>query len=297
MLDNVLLFVVAFSMILDSCIRLFIWKDMVKDKPKHLIFIYILLSIFPVGVLIHLKNHLILFYLSYFFLCFVQNIIIPSDKNNINHSIRIRFVMYCGIHLTIIGVFALSTNYTLSEVLILNNIFLICTFITSILFSLLRLSKLIIKQNVGFDIKNGQTKEFQYLYNFLNINIIYIFIEAFLCEFTCTLTTNLSILLCSNILSVLLISCYIQSLLKILNENQAKKFNIELFKSLGDYNIKLNEMRAHVHYDTLTGARSRIFLIQESMRLLDNNILFSLVYIGLDDFTTIFLWQIKICIK
>lgn len=223
-----------------------------------------------------------------FFLCFVQNIIIPSDKNNINHSIRIRFVMYCSIHLTIIGVFALSTNYTLSEVLILNNIFLICTFITSILFSLLRLSKLIIKQNVGFDIKNGQTKEFQYLYNFLNINIIYIFIEAFLCEFTCTLTTNLSILLCSNILSVLLISCYIQSLLKILNENQAKKFNIELFKSLGDYNIKLNEMRAHVHYDTLTGARSRIFLIQESMRLLDNNILFSLAYIGLDDFTTIF---------
>lgn len=81
---------------------------------------------------------------------------------------------------------------------------------------------------------------------------------------------------------MLLISCYIRSLLKIFNENQAKKFNIELFKSLGDYNIKLNEMRAHVHYDTLTGARSRIFLIQESMRLLDNNILFSLVYIDLN---------------
>ena len=95
-----------------------------------------------------------------------------------------------------------------------------------------------IRKNSTFDINSGQIKEFQYLYNFLNINIIYIFVEALLCEFPRYLTTNLSTLLCSNILSILLVSCYIESLLKILNENEAKNLNIELSKSLGDLQHK-----------------------------------------------------------
>ena len=285
MFDNILLLFAVLSMLLDSTIRLFLWKDMAKDKFKS--FIYILFSVFPIIVFIHFKQHLTLFYLSYFILCFLQNIVIPSDKSNINHSIRTRFVMYCSIHLTTIGVFALTTNYTLPEVLTLDNIFLICTCITSFLFSFFRFSCLRIKKDIKFDIHNGQIKEFEYLYKFLNINIIYIFVEALLCEFPHALTTNLSPLLCSNLLSVLLISCYIQSLLKILNEDEAKNLNIELSKSLGDYNIKLDKMRAHVHYDSLTGARSRIFLIQEAMRLLDNNILFSLVYIDLNKLKSI----------
>ena len=280
MFDNVLLLITSVAMFLDSTIRLFLWKYMTKNKFKS--FIYILFSGIPIIVFVHFKQHLTLFYLSYFILCILQNIVIPYDKSNINHSVRIRFVMYCSIHLTTIGVFALTTNYTLSDVLTLDNIFLICTCITSFIFSLLRFFGLMIRKNSTFDINSGQIKEFQYLYNFLNINIIYIFVEALLCEFPRYLTTNLSTLLCSNILSILLVSCYIESLLKILNENEAKNLNIELSKSLSDYNIKLDKMRAHAHYDSLTGARSRIFLIQEAMRLLDNNILFSLVYIDLN---------------
>ena len=280
MFDNGLLLITSVAMFLDSTIRLFLWKYMTKNKYRS--FIYILFSIIPIIVFVYFKQHLTLFYLSYLILCILQNIVIPSDKSNINHSVRIRFVMYCSIHLTTIGVFALTIRYTLSEVLTFDNIFLICTCITSFIFGLLRFFGLMIRKNSTFNINSGQIKEFQYLYNFLNINIIYIFVEAFLCEFPRYITTNLSTLLCSNILSIFLVSCYIESLLKILNENEAKNLNIELSKSLGDYNIKLDKMRAHAHYDSLTGAHSRIFLIQEAMRLLDNNILFSLVYIDLN---------------
>ena len=55
-----------------------------------------------------------------------------------------------------------------------------------------------------------------------------------------------------------------------------------LNSSLNQADNRLKELKANVHFDALTKAYSRLYLIQEASRLLDYQILFSLVYIDLN---------------
>lgn len=107
-------------------------------------------------------------------------------------------------------------------------------------------------------------------------------IQTALCQFPDKLSTPIGLLMCSNLLSIMLISCYLKSLLRILGVRKSEEIYDTLSQDMGDLTMRLHEKRSHVHYDGLTKARSRLFLLQEVTRLLDSGTPFSLVYIDLD---------------
>ena len=94
--------------------------------------------------------------------------------------------------------------------------------------------------------------------------------------------TSVSYLMFSNFISLLLLVNYIVNLSMIFQVEHAESSFCTLNSSVTQADNRLKELKANVHFDALTKAYSRLYLIQEATRLLDYQILFSLVYIDLN---------------
>lgn len=81
---------------------------------------------------------------------------------------------------------------------------------------------------------------------------------------------------------MVLLTVYFQALYRIRDIAGKERSNQALERSLQQGNQQIRNLLASIHFDELTGVRSRLFLIQESTRLLDSEIPFALVYIDLN---------------
>lgn len=258
------------------------------DAPKESITpvkisLYMVLSIVPLSALQMGQWYLPAFYLLYLLCCFLQERVLPLSAGYIDRDVRVRFVVFGSIHLFSIGLAALLTELTLSEVLDHPQQILNSMIFSALIMAILNLHAIFNKSNFGVLFRDDvQKKEFQYLFYFLNLGVFYIFEQSILCLSNDQLNIHLAFFLCGNLISVVLIFAYLHTLYKIQNVADKEQSNRELKRSLWKGKQQIQHLLTSIHFDELTGARSRLFLIQESTRLLDYEIPFALVYIDLN---------------
>ena len=246
------------------------------------ILLYIILSIVPLLALQIGQWYLPAFYLLYLLCCFLQEKVLPLSAGYIDQDIRVRFVIFGSIHLFSIGLAALLTKFSLGEVLDHPRQILNSMIFSALIMVILNLYTIFNKSKFGVLLRNVQKKEFQYLFYFLNLGVFYIFEQSILCLSKDELNVHLAFFLCGNLISLVLIFAYLHTLYKIQNVADKEQSNRELEQSLWQGKQQIQHLLTSIHFDTLTGARSRLFLIQESTRLLDYEIPFALVYIDLN---------------
>lgn len=243
---------------------------------------YALLSLLPLAAFQVERYFLPLFYLLYLLRCVLQEKTIPLSKGFVDRDIRARFVIFCSIHLCVLGMLALLTTLSLGQVLGSRRWVLGGVSIALAAFLLINLYPVFNGEKTGIALREGQKKDFQYLFYFLDLGICYIFEQSLLCLSMQEQNLHLAFFLCGNAISVVLTIVYFQTFYRIRDITGKERSNRELERSLEQGDQQLRHLLTSIHFDELTGARSRFFLIQESTRLLDSEIPFALVYIDLN---------------
>lgn len=222
------------------------------------------------------------FYLSWLAVCLLQEQLSQSSYHKITDYGKIRFIIFSSIHLCIIGSISLLTTYTFVEILSNPWIMLSCTSISMILFIIMKLVLIVIDKNFHFVLHQEQKKDFRYFYHFLHLSIANILIQSILCNMGIYLKTTVGYLIFSNIVSLLLMANYITNLAMIFRVEHAETSFCTLNSYVNQANIRINQLKSSAHFDELTHAYSRFYLLQEATRLIDYQTLFSLVYIDLN---------------
>ena len=243
---------------------------------------YVLLSLLPLAAFQVEQYFLPAFYLLYLLRCLLQEKVIPLSKGLVDRDIRARFVVFCSIHLSILGLLALLTKLSLGQVLKGPQWVLLGAIIALVAFILMNLYPVFNGEKTGIALREGQKKEFQYLFYFFDLGVCYIFEQSLLCLHAQAQNLYLAFFLCGNAISVVLLTVYFQALYRIRDIAGKERSNQALERSLQQGNQQIRNLLASIHFDELTGVRSRLFLIQESTRLLDSEIPFALVYIDLN---------------
>lgn len=272
--------------IIESAMRIDIFNDIKKNKNYKSIFFriipYFCLTLLPAITFYLPYLSLTFFYLSWLAICLVQELLSPVSYKRITDYGKIRFLIFSSMHLCVIGAISVISTYTLIEILQTTSVMLNCTSITMILFILLKTIILTIDENFHFIIIHEQKKDFRYFYHFLNLSVANIILQSILCSFKFSLESAIGYLMCSNLISLVLMSNYIFNLSMIFQvEHAENSFNF-LSSSLNQTNNRINQLKSSTHFDELTGAYSRIYLVQEVSRLLDSQTLFSIIYIDLN---------------
>ena len=220
------------------------------------------------------------FYLPVFYLLFLAGCLIQERVIHMQCSAMFRFAIFGSIHLSTIGLKTLASEYNLPEILgnpiqiidgtlvalLLDSIFYLCT------------------QGMEYPeiSKAGMRQEALYFQYFLVVTVGYVFLQSVLCLFPIQLDNYFVLFLCENLISVLLLWVYVHTLVCLSKSSEIEDSNLQLHGYMESASQRVRALQGCVHYDKMTGARSRLFLIQETGRLLDSKIPFSLVYLDLN---------------
>lgn len=277
------MYAIAAFLLLMKCMMRFFFACAEKNRitPLRLI-LYILLSPLPLLAFCLEQAYLPVFYVSYLLRSFLQEKLIPLSVGYVDRDIRVRFVIFGSFNQFFIGLTALLTPFSLSHILSSRYQMLTSIILSTFVMSLAYGYAIFNKEDVGILLRNVQKKDFKYLFYFLDLGILYIFGQSILGLSTEELNIHLSFFLCSNVISLVLIHSYLQTLYRMRDIADRERWNRELKQSLQKGKERMQHLLINVHFDELTGARSRLFLIQESTRLLDSQIPFALVYIDLN---------------
>lgn len=220
------------------------------------------------------------FYLPVFYLLFLAECLLQKRIIQIQCSAMFRTAIFGSIHLSTIGLKTLVSEYNLPEIigdpiqiidstlvaLLLDSIFYLCT------------------QGMEYPeiSKTEMRQEAMYFQYFLMITVGYVFLQSVLCLFPVQLDNYFVFFLCENLISVLLLWVYVHTLVCLSKSSEIEDSNLQLHGYMESAGQRVRTLQGYVHYDRMTGARSRLFLIQETGRLLDSKIPFSLVYLDLN---------------
>lgn len=243
---------------------------------------YVLLSLLPLAAFQVGRYFLPVFYLLYLLRCVLQEKVIPLTEGFVDRDVRARFVIFSSLHLCVLGMLALLTTLNLGDVLGSPQWVLAGAIIALALFLVINLYPVFNGERTGIALREGQKTDFQYLFYFLDLGVVYIFEQSLLCLYSQEQDLHLAFFLCGNVISAILIIVYFQAFHRIRGIAGKERSNLELERSLQQGDQQIQHLLASIHFDELTGVRSRLFLIQESTRLLDSEIPFALVYIDLN---------------
>ena len=255
--------------------------------PKNKVFsIYIIpyffITFIPCTTLFLPWFPLTFFHLSWLAICLLQEKLSPVKYYKITDYGKIRFVFFSSIHFCVICSISLITTYTFTEIVRNPYTMLNCTTIAMILFITIKFVLLTIDESFYFVLNQEQKKDFRYFYYFLYLSIANILIQSVLFSLKMSADIPVSYIIFSNLISLLLMGNYIVNLSKIFQVEHAESSFSILNLSLNQANNRIKELKSNAHFDELTKANSRLYLIQEATRLLDYQTLFSLIYIDLN---------------
>lgn len=227
------------------------------------------------------KFYLPVFYTGYFVQFTVQKLLLYCHQQSIKHSFQLRFVIYAGVDLTVlgaIGVFArLMGQKIMGKPMLYTSVCI--TFAVLTVFEYFAFWG---KGKAYLDLVVQDKKEFAYLYWFLNLNVVYIFFQTFLCSTNRVINVEAYFLMCTNLVSLVFIGGYLVSISTILKSVGAEDSYKSLSYVLEKSGLRVDNLREFANYDSLTKAYSRVYLLQKIALLLEDRVLFSLVYLDLD---------------
>lgn len=243
---------------------------------------YAALSVTPLLAFFFKQSYLPAFYLFFLASCLLQERVVPISTGHIDRDVRVRFVTFCSLHLFLLGLTAVLTHLSLDRVLHSPQWVLGTVIGTAVLMGLCNLDPILHKDKTTLLVVAEQKQDIRYLYLFLNLAVCYIFVQSLLCQFSHSLSLQLAFYLCGNLISVVLIHVYLRSLYFLKDISDRERTNQVLEHSIHQGDQQIQHLLTSIHFDELTGARSRLFLIQESTRLFESQVPFALVYLDLN---------------
>lgn len=286
MIFNCLLYIFTnILFVAESSMRTDIFYDTQKNKPFSVntyIIPYFFITFIPCIALFLPFLPLTFFHLSWLLICLLQEQLSPIKYHKITDYAKIRFVFFSSIHFCVICSISLITTYTFTEIIKNPYTMLSCTTIAMILFITIKFVLVTIDENFHFVLYQEQKKDFRYFYYFLHLSIANILIQSILCSMKISAEIPVSYIMFSSLISLLLMGNYIVNLSLIFQVEHAENSFSTLNSSLSQADNRIKELKANAHFDALTKAYSRLYLIQEATRLLDYQTLFSLIYIDLN---------------
>ena len=141
---------------------------------------YALLSLLPLAAFQVEQYFLPAFYLFYLLRCLLQEKVIPLSKGLVDRDIRARLVVFCSIHVSILGLLALLTKLSLGQVLKGPQWVLLGAIIALVAFILMNLYPVFNGEKTGMSRREGQKNELQYLFTF-SITVFAIFLSKACC--------------------------------------------------------------------------------------------------------------------
>lgn len=277
-----MIFLVAllFTLFFESIVRWFLWN---RNHMSCLRQIGYLLSIgIPLLSFGGEGFYLVRFYTVYFLMCLLQDTLLIVPRGYINHSTRIRFVFFGSLHMTIMGLWILITPYNIWDVMQEKELVALTASISLLILGFTKFMSIFTKARTDFTIYQQREHEFSNLFRFLNANIVYLFFESILSEYSMQLEMDFAYLMCTNCISIVYICYYIVSLSEILKNLDTEVTYGHLKITLGESDQKLEVLRNSAYYDSLTGAYSRVYILAEMEKYLKDQTVFSVVYLDLN---------------
>lgn len=222
------------------------------------------------------------FYLLFLLSCLLQERVIPLSSGQTERDVRIRFVTFSSLHLFLLGTSAAISRLTLSQAIHDIPCLLGSVIAAAVVTGLYSLDPILRKDKNALPLRIEQKQDIHHLFLFLDLAIGYVFVQSLLCQFSRQLNLHIVFYLWGNLISVVLIHVYLRTLHFLKEIADRERSNQALEHSIRQGDQQIQHLLTSIHFDGLTGARSRLFLIQESARLLDSQIPFSLVYLDLN---------------
>lgn len=272
------------AILTESHVRLLIWrKKGLQPVPWRTRILYTLPACLPALAMLLPRYRLLTFYLLYLLLCMGQERTIPTPRQMFHYSVRMRFVFFGCSHLAMLGLLSLVLERWNKAMAVDRVMMLSISMVAALLFSAaIKFTALLSSQQINFQATPEERRDFRHLYWFLNLTMAYLFAQAVLCQFQFPIGIHMSMLLCSNLITLFYISCYLISLTEILKKYHVKNSYDSLSASLIESDQRLRHLRSNAHYDALTGARSRGFARQALQQMVEYQVPFSLIYMDLN---------------
>lgn len=283
-MNTILHVVLTAAVMVESYTRFLIWTRQEKLTVRWGAWlIYSLAIMLPSLALLLPRFRLMGFYLAFLLLCVIQERAIPMPKYLFNYSVRMRFVLFGCLHMTMLGLLSLGVLWWDKSMEIKRGTMLyISTTAVMVLAAVIRSTALLRWAKIDFRSTPEERRDFRHLYNFLNLSVAYLLLQAILCQFRFPVDTHLAVLLCSNIVTLFYISCYLLSLTEILRKFHVENNYYSLSASLEESDQRLHRLRSNAHYDALTGARSRGYVMQLLRQMQAVKAPFSMIYLDLN---------------
>ena len=283
-MDLALVALVMITVLTESHSRLLIWRKNGLGPLSWRVWLgYTLPAFIPALAMLMPSFRLPVFYLLFFLLCIFQGRMVPTPKRVFNYSVRMRFAVFGCIHMTTLGAMSLVLTHWDSPMAANQSITISSSIVLAMLLTTaVKCTSLFSQGKMDFHIEPTEQRDFRHLYWFLNLTTVYLFLQAVLSQFRFPVDPHMAVLLCSNLITLIYISCYLISLTEILRKFHVENSYYTLSASLMESDQRLDNLRSNAHFDNLTGARSRGFVLQALTQLKRYRTPFSLVYLDLN---------------
>ncbi len=254
-----------------------------KNITIHKNYKYIFL-IKPLIFLIIIFTKLPLYYILFYIVS--HKLLLSRKSSTNNHFIpNMAVISFCILHLITVSTISLVKN-TSPDIIFANMTYrLISILIASILDFILWYSMNKIKEHI-YIITQNQI-EFSLFLKFIWFTLGYILFDSIQITFAPPSSLTSYFILGSNILLILQLIIFINHIYSIEKNIYLEKEHNRLKMIKQEQLLKVNLLKKKANIDELTSAYNRKFAFEKIQHYIDNNLLFSLIYIDLDKLKTI----------
>ncbi|EGT3786941.1 GGDEF domain-containing protein [Clostridioides difficile] len=235
-------------------------------------------------IIIFTKLPLPLYYILFYIVS--HKLLLSRKSSTNNHFIpNMAVISFCILHLITVSTISLVKN-TSPDIIFANMTYkLISILIASILDFILWYSMNKIKEHI-YIITQNQI-EFSLFLKFIWFTLGYILFDSIQITFAPPSSLTSYFILGSNILLILQLIIFINHIYSIEKNIYLEKEHHRLKMIKQEQLLKVNLLKKKANIDELTSAYNRKFAFEKIQLYIDNNLLFSLIYIDLDKLKTI----------
>lgn len=235
-------------------------------------------------IIIFTKLPLPLYYILFYIVS--HKLLLSRKSSTNNHFIpNMAVISFCILHLITVSTISLVKN-TSPDIIFANMTYkLISILIASILDFILWYSMNKIKEHI-YIITQNQI-EFSLFLKFSWFTLGYILFDSIQITFAPPSSLTSYFILGSNILLILQLIIFINHIYSIEKNIYLEKEHHRLKMIKQEQLLKVNLLKKKANIDELTSAYNRKFAFEKIQHYIDNNLLFSLIYIDLDKLKTI----------
>ncbi|HBE9530482.1 TPA: GGDEF domain-containing protein [Clostridioides difficile] len=235
-------------------------------------------------IIIFTKLPLPLYYILFYIVS--HKLLLSRKSSTNNHFIpNMAVISFCILHLITVSTISLVKN-TSPDIIFANMTYkLISILIASILDFILWYSMNKIKEHI-YIITQNQI-EFSLFLKFIWFTLGYILFDSIQITFAPPSSLTSYFILGSNILLILQLIIFINHIYSIEKNIYLEKEHNRLKMIKQEQLLKVNLLKKKANIDELTSAYNRKFAFEKIQHYIDNNLLFSLIYIDLDKLKTI----------